>query len=128
MRCYPAQVVKEILSIPLPLHPSNDELIWEPSKSRVYSVKTGYHLSLSSTLHFDIPSSSSSSPWWKNLWHLKIPPKVKHFDFHATNSTLPTRRNLAFWKIIQSSACDRCGIQEESVSHALFYCEIIRRV
>ncbi|XP_060959198.1 uncharacterized protein LOC115699988 [Cannabis sativa] len=52
-----------------------DTLIWEHTKSRVYSVKSGYHVSLSSTSPPDIPSSSAPSPWWKNLWHLNIPPK-----------------------------------------------------
>ncbi|XP_060967073.1 uncharacterized protein LOC115703967 [Cannabis sativa] len=127
-RCYPSHVVDMILSIPLPLRPSSDELIWGHSNLEIYTVKTGYHLNYSSLTPPDIPTSSSPSPWWKNLWHLKIPPKVKHFTFRATNSTLPTLKNLASRKIIQSSVCDRCGNLEESVSHALFYCKSIRRV
>ncbi|KAM6566267.1 hypothetical protein CsatA_025395 [Cannabis sativa] len=127
-RHYPPHVIDAILSIPLPLQPSNDELIWELSSSGIYTVKTGYHLSFSSFTPPDIPSSSSPSPWWKNLWHLKIPPKVKHFAFRATNSTLPTLKSLASRKIIPSSVCERCGNMEESVSHALFYCNSVRRV
>ncbi|XP_060969565.1 uncharacterized protein LOC115713553 [Cannabis sativa] len=113
-RYYPPHVIDAILSIPLPLQPSNDELIWELSSSGIYTVKTGYHLSFSSFTPPDIPSSSSPSPWWKNLWHLKIPPKVKHFAFRATNSTLPTLKSLASRKIIPSSVCERCGNMEES--------------
>ncbi|XP_060969549.1 uncharacterized protein LOC133036814 [Cannabis sativa] len=48
-RCYPTHVVEQILAIPLPLTPFPDDQIWEFSKSGVYSVKSGYHLSLSST-------------------------------------------------------------------------------
>uniref|UniRef100_A0A803QKQ2 Reverse transcriptase domain-containing protein n=1 Tax=Cannabis sativa TaxID=3483 RepID=A0A803QKQ2_CANSA len=127
-RYYPPHVVEQILAIPLPLTPSPDDQIWEYSKSGVYSVRFGYHLSLSSTSPPNIPSSSSPSPWRKNLWHLNLPAKVKHFAFRATNSTLPTAKNLAYRKIIHSPGCDRCGNLEESVSHALFYCQSIRRV
>uniref|UniRef100_A0A803PYY8 Reverse transcriptase domain-containing protein n=1 Tax=Cannabis sativa TaxID=3483 RepID=A0A803PYY8_CANSA len=48
-RCYPPHVVEQILAIPLPLSPSPDDQIWEFSKSGAYSVRSGYHLSLSST-------------------------------------------------------------------------------
>uniref|UniRef100_A0A803PAC6 Reverse transcriptase domain-containing protein n=1 Tax=Cannabis sativa TaxID=3483 RepID=A0A803PAC6_CANSA len=64
-RYYPPHVIDAILSIPLPLQPSNDELIWELSNSGIYSVKIGYHLSFSSFTPPDIPSSSSLSPWNK---------------------------------------------------------------
>ncbi|KAM6553243.1 hypothetical protein CsatB_014005 [Cannabis sativa] len=126
--CFPPHIVQEITSISLPLQPSSDTLIWEPTKSGVYFVNFGYHISLSSTSPHDIPSSSSPSPWWKNLWHLNIPPKIKHFAFRASNSTLPTLRNLASRKIIQSSTFDRCRTHVESVSHALFFCKSVRRV
>uniref|UniRef100_A0A803PI06 Reverse transcriptase domain-containing protein n=1 Tax=Cannabis sativa TaxID=3483 RepID=A0A803PI06_CANSA len=119
--CYPPHVAQIILSIPLPLTPSQDDLIWELSSSGIYTVRSGYHLSFSTTGPPDIPSSSSPSPWWKILWHLSIPTKVKHFAFRATNQTLPTAQNLALRKIIKSPCCSRCGNHEESVSHALFY-------
>uniref|UniRef100_A0A803NST3 Reverse transcriptase domain-containing protein n=1 Tax=Cannabis sativa TaxID=3483 RepID=A0A803NST3_CANSA len=127
-RCFPPHVAHNILSIPLPLTPTQDDLVWEHTTSGIFSVKSGYHLSFSSASSLDIPSSSSPSPWWKNLWHLPIPPKVKHFAFRATNLTLPTAKNLAIRKIIQSPGCNRCGNHEESVSHALFYCQNVRRV
>ncbi|KAM6585108.1 hypothetical protein CsatB_012110 [Cannabis sativa] len=83
-RYYPPHVIDAILSIPLPLQPSNDELIWELSSSVIYTVKTGYHLSFSSFSPPDIPSSFSPSPWWKNLWHLKIPPRNRCLTLCST--------------------------------------------
>ncbi|XP_060959153.1 uncharacterized protein LOC133030431 [Cannabis sativa] len=127
-RCFLPHVVEQILSIPLPLSPCPDEFIWEHSQSGIYTAKSGYHISFSCSPSSDIPSSSKPSPWWKNLWHLPLPAKVKHFAFRATNSTLPTAKNLAHRKIIPSPVCDRCGGMEESVSHALFYCRSVRRV
>uniref|UniRef100_A0A803P8Y0 Reverse transcriptase domain-containing protein n=1 Tax=Cannabis sativa TaxID=3483 RepID=A0A803P8Y0_CANSA len=126
--CFPSYIVQEILSIPLPLSPMNDNLIWKLTKSGTYSVKSGYHLSFSSTSPPDIPSPSSPSPWWKNLWLLHVPPKVKHFVYRASTNTLPTKKNLALRTILPNSLCDRCGHQEETVSHALFFCRNVRSV
>ncbi|KAK3204162.1 hypothetical protein Dsin_018208 [Dipteronia sinensis] len=60
-----------------------------------YSIKSGYHLGY--TL-LTTPGSSGLSlleSWWKFLWRIKIPAKVKLFLWRASHNWIPTNSNLA---------------------------------
>ncbi|KAH7565254.1 hypothetical protein JRO89_XS09G0174600 [Xanthoceras sorbifolium] len=66
-----------ILNINLPSSGRADVLLWHYDKLGVYSVKSGYWLACDS---LDRPSSSrfsESGSWWRFLWALHFPAKVK---------------------------------------------------
>ncbi|KAK2663928.1 hypothetical protein Ddye_002502 [Dipteronia dyeriana] len=68
---------KLILSLPFSSHRILDSLVWHFDKLGSYSVRIGYHVRCELQ---DAPSSfglSSFESWWKTLWHLKIPSKIK---------------------------------------------------
>ncbi|KAK0591707.1 hypothetical protein LWI29_006682 [Acer saccharum] len=117
-----ADDVDLILSIP-PASPSvNDSLLWHFEKDGRYSVRSGYRVGrfLSGT-----PSSSGldeSISWWKALWRLKIPPKIKVFLWRASNHWLPTSAYLAKRGIPLSKLCPRYRRCPESMVHALWGC------
>ncbi|XP_062088932.1 uncharacterized protein LOC133795500 [Humulus lupulus] len=53
-----------------------------------YTVKSAYHLLqyLKEDQHLD-----ADSAFWRKLWSLKVPPKVKNFFWNALTGCLPTR-------------------------------------
>ncbi|XP_030479107.1 uncharacterized protein LOC115696342 [Cannabis sativa] len=76
--------VDHILQIPL--DPTLvDSLIWGSHPSGLITVKSAYHLASSAAISA-FSSSSNPNPfqqWWKTLWTLPIPPKIKHFTWKA---------------------------------------------
>ncbi|KAL5774533.1 hypothetical protein ACOSP7_012090 [Xanthoceras sorbifolium] len=83
-----------ILSLPFSVSGVPDSLQWHYSKDGHYSVKSGYYVGL--TLK-EIPSSSESgslASWWKFIWSISVPPKVKLFLWRAAKDWLHTNVNL----------------------------------
>ncbi|KAL5733341.1 hypothetical protein ACOSQ2_033033 [Xanthoceras sorbifolium] len=115
-----------ILSLPTSMRSCPDKLLWHYSKDGKYSVKSGYWLA--SSLAQDGASSSSSSAgssWWKFLWGLNIPAKVRMFVWRACRNLLPTRSLLAARRVPGGSGCPLCGAAVDSVLHSLWFCRAL---
>ncbi|KAL5854994.1 hypothetical protein ACOSQ4_004796 [Xanthoceras sorbifolium] len=69
---------EEILKLPLGVPSSPDVLVWHLDKSR---------------------SLASGESWWKFLWRIQIPEKVKLFLWRACFNWIPTLKNLASQKV-----------------------------
>ena len=73
-----------------------DCLCWPWDKPGEYTVKTGYKL-LCDEEGTDLASASNNESvvrFWRSLWKLNIPGKVRHFLWRACADTLPTQTNL----------------------------------
>lgn len=79
-----------ILSIPIDKE-VDDSWYWGNDKFGDYSVKSAYLLLEG---EHNEPSSASNSGFWRKLWILKIPPKVKNFPWHACSNCLPIKDML----------------------------------
>ena len=73
-------------------------------------------------------TSDSMKSFWKSIWKLKVPGKIKHFLWKACTNSLPTKENLLKRKILQESGCPRCSGSSEFVVHALWSCTCIKVV
>lgn len=60
--------------------------------------------------------------FWKYLWSINIPHKVKHFTWRACKEILPTKGNLKRRKVLEDSGCDSCHTYEESMGHLFWSC------
>ncbi|KAL5779613.1 hypothetical protein ACOSQ2_010350 [Xanthoceras sorbifolium] len=112
-----------ILSLPTSVRSCPDKLMWHHSKDGMYSVKSGYWLAAS--LARDEASSSSpsaGSSWWKFLWSLNIPAKVRMFVWRACRNLLPTRSLLAARRVPVGAGCPLCDAAVKSVLHSLWLC------
>lgn len=68
-----------ITHIPLSPHPCPDQVYWFYDKRGVYTAKREYQLALLLN-HYQGPSTlSSSQAWWKFIWSLSIPLKMRIF-------------------------------------------------
>uniref|UniRef100_A0A7N2N5L9 Reverse transcriptase zinc-binding domain-containing protein n=1 Tax=Quercus lobata TaxID=97700 RepID=A0A7N2N5L9_QUELO len=86
----------EILAIPLSLRRSREKLIWKANSKHEFTVKSSYHVAIRLRQQADIEHSRAQedSKWWKLIWAMKVPPKVKTFIWRACSTVLPTRANL----------------------------------
>ncbi|KAK6119801.1 hypothetical protein DH2020_046456 [Rehmannia glutinosa] len=83
-----------ILKIPLGRIASGDKLIWHYEKSGLYSVRSGYKLSCSNTFQDGSSNEDQQLRWWRSLWILRIPPKIKIFVWKAFRGCLPCAVSL----------------------------------
>lgn len=85
-----------ILGIPLgPRMPPN-QIIWGLTPFGCFTTSSAYKL-LVSCDSSNIASSFDLWPqkqFWKGVWNLRVPNKIKHFDWRACNNALPTMVNL----------------------------------
>ncbi|XP_050249079.1 uncharacterized protein LOC126696367 [Quercus robur] len=60
--------------------------------------------------------------FWKGVWKLKVPGKIKHFLWKSCTNSLPTKENLRKRTIIQENVCHLGSDHLEDVKHALWGC------
>ena len=129
-RCFHPLEARLIKSLPLSSIPLPDSLVWSSEKSGSYCVKSGYKLLCNlhnlDTNHLQV--SESQLGFWKSIWKMKVPGKIKHFIWKACTNSLPTKDNLMKRKILNESVCSRCAEESESVVHALWSCACIKTV
>ena len=106
-----------ILSIPLsPKFPS-DCVAWSLTPSGIFSTSSAYKLLAVTALASQAGSSSSEQLhlFWRRIWQLRVPNKIKHFNWRACNNALPTKCNLRRRQIISSDTCEMChGAAEDA--------------
>lgn len=127
-----ASIIKDI---PIGGERCNDRIIWHYNCSRVFTVRSAYHLLCSLGLHkkagWDAgESSSSSNISWKWLWKAAVPNKVKLFVFEwrACLNALPTGENLKKRALGCTGLCVLCEDNVESVDRVLRWCSFALQV
>ncbi|KAK3204344.1 hypothetical protein Dsin_018390 [Dipteronia sinensis] len=70
--------------------------------------------------------SNLSFSWWKSLWKLQIPSKIKLFLWKAYNNMLPTCEIFAQRNIPVVSLCPLCKSKNESALHGLWSCRFLK--
>ncbi|XP_028095770.1 uncharacterized protein LOC114293006 [Camellia sinensis] len=124
--------VQAISSIPISLAPTEDSLIWHFEAKGQYTVKSGYHVAMmassGSSRHMPLSSFQVPSSFWKQIWRLKVPPKICHFWWRVCRNVLASRENLFRRKCASSSMCPLCHTASETVEHILFGCDWVRPV
>ena len=114
---FEAAVIK---SIPLCSFSQRDKLIWPFTPTGQYTVKSGYRFLYEGCT--TIQASADDSFFWKKIWGLEVPNKVKNFVWRACKEALPTKENLYRRKIAQDALCDNCKVRIEDGSHSIFFC------
>ncbi|KAK3212444.1 hypothetical protein Dsin_017150 [Dipteronia sinensis] len=115
--------VEAVLSIPLSRSSWKDSIIWHYDQKGIYTVKNGYWVGRSQNSD---PESSGEggvasiiNAFWKGLWKIPIPGKIKLFMWRACNDFLPTNLCLAKQKIPIDLKCPLCKCKDETILHTL---------
>nr|POF14632.1 putative ribonuclease h protein [Quercus suber] len=118
-------LTQRIKAIPLCRTPQEDCLVWPRNRDGNYSVKTGYQLlcELKSRETTSVSNGDDSRNFWRGIWSLRIPNKIKHFGWRACTESLPTLANLYRRKVVASPFCCSCDRACETTIHALWECD-----
>ena len=99
--------------------------VWVETSNGFFSVRNAYKLALELETNREIDSCSDGSNichFWKRLWSIQIPHKIKHFSWWATRDILPTKENLVYRKVLVDSMCEEYGNAPESFFHLFWEC------
>lgn len=110
-----------ILDIPISVRLPVDSWMWAWSKDGAYEVKSAYHFGKSY-------ETSNVESFWAAVWSVEVSPKVRHFLWRCASNSLPTRSVLRSRHLLEDAACPWCGLEDESISHTLFYCTMVRHL
>ena len=117
--------VEEIRSIPLSSSLPPDKQVWTGTSNGIFTVRSAYKLALECSDTFCGASSSDGSQlscFWKKLWRLPTPHKVRHFLWRACRDILPTKSNLKRRKVLTEDLCEACSLESETSGHLFWSC------
>lgn len=66
--------------------------------------------------------------WWKQLWNLKIPNKIKHFVWKSYHNCIPSMVNLGRHHVHVDGLCPLCKDGLETTDHVIFQCIRAREI
>ncbi|CAI9773810.1 unnamed protein product [Fraxinus pennsylvanica] len=115
----------QILKIPLSSYGRSDRIYWVHDNKGFYSVRSGYKR-LMQEFFQEYPNTMDS--FWRTIWNLKIPAKVRNFLWRASQLVLPTADHLRAKRVDIDKLCPVCLQHDESVLHSLVHCTLARRV
>lgn len=132
LRCWKPNIIREIydpplakaiLSLPIPINPCPDRLIWVPNSNGCFFVKSAYQ-----TSHAPTSTSSPEGINWGKLWKLNMPERTKMLIWRIGVNVLPTRDNLFKRLDISDPSCVICKEEAEDPSHLFFKCLIAKAI
>lgn len=98
-----------------------DKRILCKQASGIYTAKTGYYAALEKNKP-DIPVAQEySHDWIKDLWSVKMAPKLKLLLWKILHEALPVVELLVARQILPSAKCIRCECPE-SILHLFYHC------
>ncbi|KAF7823513.1 reverse transcriptase [Senna tora] len=131
IHCVSGREVVEILKIPISGRGREDRFTWLKTRNGSYAVKSRYHVYKNRVKPSALlkPSCSTvvSRDLWKDIWGLKVPPKVKHFLWRLCNGALSSKENLFKRKCASDPICPICGLESETLEHLFMYCDAAKR-
>ena len=69
---------------------------------------------------------TSQKSFWKGIWTLHVPNKVRHFIWRAYNNALPTMENLFRRQIVPNVLCNSCKDDLEDPLHIVWSCKEVK--
>ena len=104
------QEASKIHGIPLSERLPPDQIIWACTPSGMFTTSSAYKLIISCDLALSAGPSNPEAQrqFWKRIWQLWTPNKIKHFVWKACNNALPTLAKLYHRHIVTSEICEGC--------------------
>ena len=102
-RLFLAHEASLVLGIPLSLRNPIDR---EASGKFITSGAYKLLVASASTSLAGSSDHDSQRRFWRGVWQLRVPNKIKHFIWRACNNALPTKCNLVQRHIVESELCE----------------------
>lgn len=129
-RLLPQREAYEVLNMMLPADSRPDSIVWEHEPNAQFSVKSAYRLFMSlgeERRLGEVSYGEERKRWWRKIWKMKVPNKIKIFAWRVCKNSLPTWKNLQAKKMVVDAKCRWCKV-EEDINHALLYCSSFKGV
>uniref|UniRef100_A0A803PQX4 RNase H type-1 domain-containing protein n=1 Tax=Cannabis sativa TaxID=3483 RepID=A0A803PQX4_CANSA len=110
---------KLVIAIPLSQTSMEDKWHWYKEYTGLFSVRSACQLIQDSK---PVNGQPDNSGFWRCLWQLKVPPKVKNFLWRACTNCLPTCFQLSLGKVPIEVKCPICHGETETILHILVEC------
>ena len=115
---------KAVLSIPLNPTLLKDRLIWASTPTGRFSVSSACWVTrttMADTQQGESLTSQHLASFWRSIWKLPMPNKIKAFTWRACRNILQTKPNLHSWKVTSDSIYEESGEVVESSSHVFWH-------
>ncbi|KAM6553322.1 hypothetical protein CsatB_014084 [Cannabis sativa] len=117
-----------IQGIPIDLY-MEDTLIWPFTPNGQYIVKSGYRVGREMNLNPTRCSNLTAvQSWWKMIWSLHLPPRMKLFGWRMCHNWLHAKTNLKHRGMDINTQCESCGRYDENLTHALWNCDKMKNI
>ncbi|KAK9992106.1 hypothetical protein SO802_027091 [Lithocarpus litseifolius] len=117
--------------IPLSTHLPPDKLIWAATTNGLFSVQSAYRLAMELSRSDNTGSRYDGSglrSFWKRIWRIPVPHKIRHFTWRACREILPTKANLKRQKVVDMDVCEECNNGLENSGHLFWSCQRARQI
>jgi hypothetical protein len=129
------EVANQVLQIQISRSVGVDFLSWPHTKFGEYTVRSAYNLARSEKFFLDrskqgggaSSGSESDAQFWKKLWAIRAPGKMKINLWRFAHDCLPTGAQLCRRHIPANSGCIYCN-REETAAHAFLFCDYANEV
>ncbi|KAK9008338.1 hypothetical protein V6N11_075236 [Hibiscus sabdariffa] len=122
----------QILNMHIPHNDTPDMIVWKAGRSGEYSVRSGYRLLIGATEGFSSSPTNQrdieAKSFFKSLWSLPLPPKIKIFFWRFSNNLIPTLVNLSNQRMNVNTSCNFCNLEVESVEHLSHSCPFVQQI
>jgi len=125
------------LILALPVHEEQDNIpAWHFDSKGLFTVKSAYKVYRADITNRSIrgaPQSSSNGTaeceiFWKAIWNLKCPGKIKHFLWRFCHNSHALRMNLRGRGLRVEEKCVVCQRQAEDGAHLFFKCKFVKEM
>lgn len=114
--------VGKILRIPLARTPHEDLLVWGGEHSGEFSIHSAYKLlQKSNEIPRAYPLQTNYGNFYKKLWRLNLPTKIKIIVWRISWNYFPKKVNMQHRKLV-SSNYPWCGKRNETIDHIFREC------
>ncbi|KAL8473004.1 hypothetical protein ACS0TY_030007 [Phlomoides rotata] len=103
-----------------------DSRFWLFNKTGTYPVKSGYLVPLSKEMQEGASNHKNEENWWKKVWNLNVPPRIKIFMWKLSLDLIATEGNLAKHHVPLSPHCNLYGYVWASSIYAIFLCKAVK--
>ncbi|KAA3479383.1 reverse transcriptase [Gossypium australe] len=101
--------------------------VWSGESSGEFSVRSTYKL-LQKIDPTTYALQNLYKEFYKKLWRIDLPSKIKLLIWRISWNFLPTKVNLALRGVIRNTFCPRCGEREEDMNHIFRECPVTKSV
>lgn len=100
-----------------------DRVIWYHTPNGIYTTKSGYSWLILKKVRYE-----PHRIFWRLIWKLNLPPKIRIFIWRLRHNLLPTNSKIKSINPDFNQSCPRCNAAVEALVHALRDCVKSREV